>query len=78
MIAGPPAWLSKFMQLTYMSWDFKLAILGFGVLYLALAWTGEHWAFQPMANLLGRVKESVFKRAKKRKEYKLIQEQTLF
>lgn len=66
------------MQLTYVSWHFKLLIVGLGALYLGLAWTGEHWAFQPLARLLGRVKQSVLKQSKKRKQYKLIQEQMLF
>lgn len=78
MVLSPPRWLSKFMQLTYVSWDFKLFMIGLGALYLALAWTGEHWVFQPLARLFGRMKQSVFKRPKKRKEYKLIQEQMLF
>ncbi|KAK4127694.1 hypothetical protein N657DRAFT_641704 [Parathielavia appendiculata] len=78
MIASPFKWLSKVMQLTYLSWNFKLFIVGLGMLYLALAWTGEHWVFQPLARLIGRLKQSVLKRPKKRKQYKVIQEQMLF
>jgi cation-transporting ATPase 13A3/4/5 len=78
MVASPPGWLSSFMQLTYLSWDFKLFIVGLGVFYLILAWAGEHWAFQPLARLIGRTKQAVLKQPKKRKEYKLIQEQMLF
>jgi cation-transporting ATPase 13A3/4/5 len=78
MVLSPPRWLTDIMQLTYISWDFKVFIVGLGMLYLALAWTGEHWAFQPLARLIGQLKQSVFKRAKQRKQYKLIQEQMLF
>ncbi|KAL2263022.1 hypothetical protein VTK26DRAFT_8547 [Humicola hyalothermophila] len=78
MVAGPPGWLFKLMQLTYVSLDFKLLIVGLGMLYFCLAWLGEHRVFQPLAGLIGRVKQSVLKRPKKRKQYKLIQEQMLF
>lgn len=78
MVLSPPGWLAKFMQLTYVSWDFKLCIIGLGVLYFGLAWSGEHWVFQPLARLIGRMKQSVLKRPKQRKQYKLIQEQMLF
>lgn len=78
MVIRPPGWLSSFMQLTYVSWDFTLFMMGLGVLYLGLAWSGEHWVFQPLARLIGQMKQSVFMRPKKRKEYKIIQEQMLF
>lgn len=66
------------MQLTSISWDFKLYIIGLGMAYLALAWMGEHWAFQPLARLIGKAKQSVLKQPKTRKQYKVIQEQMLF
>lgn len=66
------------MQLTYLSWDFKLYIIGLGMVYLALAWSGEHWAFQPLAQLIGKAKQSVLKQPKTRKQYKVIREQMLF
>ncbi|KXX81745.1 Vacuolar cation-transporting ATPase YPK9 [Madurella mycetomatis] len=78
MVASPPRWLSSVMQLTYISGDFKLFVVGLGLLYFGLAWTGEHWAFQPLARFIGRIKHSLFKQAKQRKQYKIIQEQMLF
>ncbi|AEO56383.1 hypothetical protein MYCTH_2301237 [Thermothelomyces thermophilus ATCC 42464] len=78
MVISPPAWLSSFMQLTYLSWDFKLVIIGLGVLYFVLGWAGEHLVFQGLARLIGKLKVSVFKRTKVRKQYKVIQEQMLF
>lgn len=77
MVLYPPAWVSGFMQLTYISWDFKLYILALGVAYFALAWVGEHRVFQPLARLVKNIKESVFKQQKERKQYKVIQEQML-
>ncbi|KAL2021190.1 hypothetical protein VTK56DRAFT_7377 [Thermocarpiscus australiensis] len=78
MVSSPPHWLSSIMQLTYISWDFQFFIVGLGLFYFGLAWTGEHWAFQPLARLIGQIKQSLLKRPKRRKQYKLIQEQMLF
>jgi cation-transporting ATPase 13A3/4/5 len=78
MVLYPPARVSKFMELTYIDWNFKLYIIGLGVVYFALAWVGEHRVFQPLARLVKKIKESVFKQQKERKQYKLIQEQMLF
>lgn len=66
------------MQLTYISWDFKLVIIGLGVLYFVLAYIGERYVFQRLARVIGRVTTAVTKKKKKRKEYKLIQEEMLF
>lgn len=78
MVAYPRGWLSDLMQLTYLSNGFRSYIVGLGALYLALAWSGEHWAFQRLARLIGKLKQSVLKRPKQRKQYKEIQEQMLF
>lgn len=74
MISGSASWLTKFMQLTWTSWDFKLTMVGLGVLYLALAWVGEHFVFQRLVRLIGRVKLAITNKPKQRKEYKLILE----
>ncbi|KAK4164861.1 vacuolar cation-transporting ATPase YPK9 [Cladorrhinum sp. PSN259] len=74
MIGGSAQWLTKFMQLTYTSWDFKLIMVGLGVLYFGLAWFGEHFVFQKLARLIGRAKMAFTQKPKKRKEYKLILE----
>lgn len=78
MIGGSAQWLTEVMQLTYTSWDFKLLMVALGITYLALAWAGEHALFQPLARFIGQVKHSITKQPKKRKEYKIIQEQMLF
>ena len=71
-------WVSHLMQLTYISWDFKLFIIGLGALYVTLAWIGEHYVFQRLARIIGRATTALTKKTKKRKEYKLIQEKMLF
>jgi cation-transporting ATPase 13A3/4/5 len=78
MISGWSSGLSKIMQLTFLSGDFKLFIIGLGACYWILAWAGERWLFQPFARWLGTMKQSVFKRPKTRKQYKLILEQMKF
>jgi cation-transporting ATPase 13A2 len=78
LVLGPAKWVSNLMQLTYISWDFKLEIIALGALYLTLAWVGENYVFQSAARFIGRVTESFTKTSKKRKEYKLIQERMLF
>jgi cation-transporting P-type ATPase 13A2 len=77
MVVGPAHWLKKTMQLTYISWDFKLFIIALGVLYIALAWLGQNVVFQRLARLIGQAKESLTKLPKTRKQYKLIRERML-
>jgi cation-transporting P-type ATPase 13A2 len=74
MILGPAHWVKHLMQLTKISWDFKLYIIGLGMVYVGLAWIGENYVFQPLARTIGRVKAALTKRTKKRKEYKVILE----
>jgi cation-transporting ATPase 13A3/4/5 len=78
MVAYPPGWLAKVMQLTYLSRDFKIYIVVLGMAYFALAWMGEHVVFQPFARHIGKAKQSIFKRQKTRKQYKVIQEKMMF
>ncbi|OAA64618.1 p-type ATPase [Niveomyces insectorum RCEF 264] len=74
MVLGPMRWLRKLMELTTISGDYKLVLLGLGVLYLAVATVAERWVLPAAARVLGRAKLAVTKRPKKRKAYKLIQE----
>lgn len=57
-----------------MALDFKFYIIVMGFVYLIIAYTAEHYAFQRIARLIGRVNQAVTGQAKKRKEYKMIQE----
>lgn len=72
MLFDPSEWLSSFMQLTDMSWDFKTFILALGFGYVAVAWTSEHYLLPRLARYLGSLKTRVTRRPKKRKEYKVI------
>ncbi|KAK3297543.1 uncharacterized protein B0H64DRAFT_339399 [Chaetomium fimeti] len=78
MVLYPPAWLFKLMQFTYLSWDFKAVIIGLGMAYFAISWIGEHLVFQRLARLVGKMKVSLLKKGKTRKQYKVIQEQMVF
>ena len=78
MVAGPSDWLKHVMQLTYISWDFRLLVIALGTGYVALAWIGENYVFQRLARVIGQAKETITQTSKKRKEYKVIQERMLF
>ncbi|KAH6640895.1 hypothetical protein F5144DRAFT_561975 [Chaetomium tenue] len=78
MVLYPPAWLFKIMQFTYVSWDFKVGIVGLGMAYFSLSWVGEHIMFQRLARLVGKMKLKLLGQTKTRKQYKVIQEQMVF
>lgn len=78
MIIQPPGWLYKLMELTFLSAGFKVFIVGLGAAYWVSAWIGEHWVFAGFARLIGRIKQKMFKRAKVRKQYKVIRENMAF
>jgi cation-transporting ATPase 13A3/4/5 len=78
LVTGSWAGISGYMELTHLPWDFKFFIIGLGMAYYALAWMGEHFMFQPLARWIGRMKVSLLKKTKTRKQYKVIQEQMLF
>ncbi|KAH8887480.1 hypothetical protein GQ53DRAFT_844334 [Thozetella sp. PMI_491] len=78
MIVLPAQSVTEIMELTYISWDFQCFIIGLGALYLAMAWGGEYYLFQRLAKAVGRAKVSLTGKTKKRKDYKVIQEQMLF
>lgn len=71
---APTRRIKKFMQLTTISPSFKVTLLVLGVIYLILAWIGENYLFQRLARGFGRAKLAITKKAKKRKEYKIILE----
>jgi cation-transporting ATPase 13A3/4/5 len=74
MVLGPARWLKKLMQLTKMSPDFKIFLLGLGATFLLVGWVFERYMSQPLAKLLGRAKQKMRGASKKRKEYKDIEE----
>ena len=74
MILGPVRPVKELMQLTKTQWDFQLFLIALGVVYFSTAWISETVLFPWLARLFGRVKQAVTKGQKKRKEYKVIQE----
>ncbi|KAL7625454.1 hypothetical protein AAE478_004674 [Parahypoxylon ruwenzoriense] len=74
MVFAPAHRIEKFMQLTNISSSFKATLIVLGVVYLIAAWLGENYVFQGFARRLGRAKLAITKKAKKRKEYKVILE----
>ncbi|CAG8982112.1 hypothetical protein HYALB_00003204 [Hymenoscyphus albidus] len=70
MLFDPSSEVAKFMQLTHMTWDFKVFLLSLGMGYIVLAWTGENYVLPRLAKYLGALKTKVSGKLKKRKEYK--------
>jgi cation-transporting ATPase 13A2 len=73
LLLDPAQWLSEFMELTYMSFDFKIFILVLSVLGFALSYLSELFVFPQLAGLIGRLRAKMGKK-KKRKEYKVVLE----
>lgn len=79
MVLVPAHWVEKLMQLTAISWDFKLTIVALGLVYLAVAWAGEHYVFNRVAGVIGRARQvATGKSSKRRKQYKAIKERMRF
>ncbi|ROT40887.1 ATPase [Sodiomyces alkalinus F11] len=74
MILAPAKWVQRLMQLTKTPWDFKLFMIALGGIYLVVAWSSEKFIFPRLARLAGHFKETMLRRPKQRKTYKLIQE----
>lgn len=72
MLLGPAHWVRHTMQLTKMSWDYKLFLLVLGFAYLAIAWFFERHLARQLSKLFGRWKEMATGRTKQRKAYKII------
>jgi cation-transporting ATPase 13A2 len=75
LLFDPSEWLAKFMQLTPMSWDFRVFILILGIGYIAIAWTSEKYALPRLAKYIGMAKTSITRKPKQRKQYKLVVEE---
>jgi cation-transporting ATPase 13A2 len=73
LLLDPAHWLSDFMELTFMSFDFKIFILVLSAIGFALSYLSELFVFPQLAGLIGRVRARMG-RKKKRKEYKIVLE----
>lgn len=74
LVLGPAHAVKKLMQLTKMSWDFELALIGLGIVYLPLAYGSERYVFPRLVRTLGRLRQMITQMPKQRKSYKTIQE----
>ncbi|KAH8821701.1 P-type ATPase-like protein [Xylogone sp. PMI_703] len=74
MLFDPSPGVASFMQLTAMTWDFKVFIFILGLGYLSVAWTSEHYVFPGLARFAGRLKTVLARSPKRRKTYKVIAE----
>lgn len=75
MTLAPAHWLRKLMQLTKMSLNYELFLVGLGIVFLAAAWAFERHLALRLAKLVGRVRKGATGTSKKRKGYKIIQEE---
>ncbi|RSL40941.1 hypothetical protein CEP53_013061 [Fusarium sp. AF-6] len=74
MILVPAQWVTNLMELTKMSWDYELFLIGLGGTYFVVAWAFEHFLALQLARYIGIVKVRITGKTKKRKEYKVIRE----
>lgn len=75
LLTDPAHWLYKLMELTYMSFEFKMFLIGLAVAGFAIMYFSEIWVFPGMARWIGAMKVKIRpKSQKKRKEYKIIAE----
>lgn len=77
LVMGPAHWLRKGMQLTWISWDFKLFMVTLGLVYVGVAWVGETFVFQRLARVIGKLQQAATGARKTRKQYKVIREEMM-
>ncbi|KAG5947372.1 hypothetical protein E4U53_006425 [Claviceps sorghi] len=75
MICSPAHWLKKLMELSSIGRDYRLFLLLLGVLYFLFAWVFDRHLAMLLARSIGFVQHKITHKAKKRKQYKIIQEQ---
>lgn len=74
MVLAPAKWVTDLMELTKMSWDYELFLIGLGIAYMLVAWGFEQYLAVPLARLVGTMKQRITGASKKRKQYKVILE----
>jgi len=63
----------KFMQLTYLAFDFKIFILALALAGFLCAWIAERRVFVWLARAIGQTHDWIWpQRRKKRKEFKVL------
>lgn len=71
----PGAWVTRTMQLTSMSWHYKMFLVLLGVAYLIISLLFERYLAKVFGKHLGRWKERVTGKRKQRKAYKAIEDE---
>jgi cation-transporting P-type ATPase 13A2 len=74
LLLDPADWLYELMELTPMSGRFKVFLLVLAAAGFVVGFLSEKWTFPKMARLIGFWKKSILRKEKKRKEYKIILE----
>lgn len=57
-----------------MPWEYRLFLVGLGLLYLGVAWVFERHAATPLSGVFGKIKIAATGRQKQRKQYKQIRD----
>ncbi|KAH8174244.1 p5-type ATPase cation transporter domain-containing protein [Sarocladium implicatum] len=75
MLLNTTHWVRHTMQLTKMSWDYKLFLMVLSIFYLVVTWVFERHVSKQLAKWLGLWKERATGRTKQRKAYKVIDDE---
>jgi cation-transporting P-type ATPase 13A2 len=76
MLLDPAQWLANFMDLTEMSLDYELFLLGLAFVGFVVAYFAERRFFQLLAKYIGRLNRRLRpSHPKKRKRYKEVLEE---
>jgi len=73
MLFAPPSWLSKLMELTFLSTSFKWSLLAIALIGFGISAMGERWVLPEIAKVIGMLKVKMGKK-KERKRYKIMEE----
>lgn len=75
MVFDPAEWVCRFMQLTKLSWRFRLFVLALSLVGFACAWLAERKVFLWLAGVIASTHQFFRpEHRKKRKQYKLLLE----
>ena len=79
MLLDPAESFARFMQLTYLSINFKIFMIVLAIGGFACAYISESNIFPWLARIVGKTHDRIWpQRKKKRKEYKLLLEKMRF
>ncbi|KAM3513218.1 hypothetical protein MY11210_003160 [Beauveria gryllotalpidicola] len=74
MISGSSKWLNELMELTKMPWEYRLFLVGLGLLYLGVGWVFERHAATSLSRFFGKIKIAATGNQKQGKQYKKIRD----